>query len=229
MSLRTGLFRVVVGASFFLVTSQAALAQTAPANAPEPPNTAAPGAGPTVNGQSLTEATRNNSPVDQFGGRRQIAISSDAALTISNTSLSGVSGSTTQIMLQPAIDYFVIQNLSVGGSLLFNYSSTGAGHSTSFGIGPRVGYNIPISDLLSVWPKAGLSIARSSVSTDPTPAVPATGSVSNTAVALNLFVPLMLHPAPHFFAGFGPFLDTDLSGNSKATTLGGKLTIGGWL
>jgi hypothetical protein len=39
----------------------------------------------------------------------------------------------------------------------------------------------------------------------------------------------MLHPAPHFFAGFGPFLDVDLSGDNRATTWGARLTLGGWI
>jgi hypothetical protein len=39
----------------------------------------------------------------------------------------------------------------------------------------------------------------------------------------------MFHPAPHFFVGLGPFLDADLSGDSRATTWGAKLTIGGWM
>jgi hypothetical protein len=39
----------------------------------------------------------------------------------------------------------------------------------------------------------------------------------------------MFHPVQHFFAGFGPFLDTDLSGDARATVFGGKLTLGGWL
>ena len=205
-------------------------AESAPPN--QPVKTAAPGTGPSVNGESVTERTMANSPVDQFGARHTLAISSDAAISIQNTSLSGVDGSTTSITLAPAVDYFVIQNLSVGGTIAFNYTAPpGDGHSTSFGIGPRVGYNIGISDLISIWPKAGLSISHTSVSTTvpasgSTPAV--SGSASNTALALNLFVPVMFHPAPHFFAGFGPFLDTDLSGDNKATTFGGKLTIGGW-
>ena len=77
---------------------------------------------------------------------------------------------------------------------------------------------------------ARFSIANTS---QPTKIVTATGTttdnVSNTAIALNVFVPVMFHPAPHFFAGFGPFIDTDLSGESKATTYGAKLTLGGWL
>ncbi len=184
-------------------------------------------ASPTVNGQSLTETTRANGPSEQFGAKGQLAISSDASLRIANTSVSG-GGSTTTIELAPAVDYFVIRNLSVGGSVELNYTSTAPGHATRFGIGPRVGYNFGLSDLISIWPKAGLSLASTSTTTDANGPAPST-SVSNTAVALNLFVPVMFHPAPHFFVGFGPFLDTDLSGDAKATTVGGKLTLGGWV
>jgi len=225
MSLRNRCLTVVVGACLFVTTSHVARAQQAPATAPE-------GSGPTVNRQSLTENTQANSPVDQFAGKGQLAISSDAALSISNTSLSGANGSTTTFQFAPAVDYFVIRNLSIGGSVLFNYSSAGSGHSTSFGVGPRVGYNFPLSDLVSVWPKAGMSISSTNQTIDvvnPVTNTTSSTSASNTAIALNLFVPLMFHPAPHFFAGFGPFLDTDLSGDAKATTFGGKLTIGGWL
>lgn len=235
MSLRSRLGVAIVGASFFFTLSNVAFAQEQPAGTPPggAPQTAAPGAGPTVNGQSVTERTTGNSPVDQFGGKGQIAISSDAALSIQSSSTGGVDGSTTTIMLAPALDYFVIQNLSIGGSLLFAYvSPPGDGSETRFGVGPRVGYNIPISDLVSIWPKAGLSIQHTSTSSGAV-ALPGGGTtagadVSNTAVGLNLFAPVMFHPAPHFFAGFGPFLDTDLSGDNKNTTFGGKLTLGGW-
>jgi len=33
----------------------------------------------------------------------------------------------------------------------------------------------------------------------------------------------------HYFAGFGPSADIDLTGSPKATTLALRLTIGGWL
>jgi hypothetical protein len=215
----------VVGACIIVTAPHVARAQQAPATAPV-------GAGPTVNRQSLTENTQANSPVDQFAGPGQLAISSDAALSIANTSLSGGKGSTTTFQFAPAVDYFVIRNLSLGGSVLFSYSSAGSGHSTLFGIGPRAGYNFPLSDLVSVWPKAGMSISSTTQTIEvvnPVNNTTSSNSTSNTAIALNLFVPLMFHPAPHFFAGFGPFLDADLSGDAKATTFGGKLTLGGWL
>lgn len=179
---------------------------------------------------SVTEKTMSKGPGEVFGGKGQIAISSDAALVVSSASTSGVTGSTTTIQLHPALDYFVVQNISVGGFLGVDYSKTGDSHATRLGIGPRVGYNLPLSDLLSVWPKIGFSYSSTSSSTTVnTPAGPTSGTVTASSFALNLYVPLMFHPVQHFFAGFGPFLDTDLSGDIKQTVFGAKLTVGGWL
>jgi streptogramin lyase len=180
--------------------------------------------------QSVTENTRATGPAEVFGAAGQIAISSDAALLIQRRTLSGVEGGTTQIQLAPAADYFVITNLSVGGFVGFDYTTSGENESSRFSIGPRVGYNIPFSDLISIWPKVGFSFAHTS-----TTATRTTGNttVSTTnsadAFALNLFAPVVFHPVRHFFAGFGPFLDVDISGDPRATVFGGKLTIGGWM
>jgi hypothetical protein len=180
--------------------------------------------------QSVTENTRATGPAEVFGVARQIAISSDASLTIQRRSISGADGGTTAIQLAPAADYFVINNLSVGGFIGFDYVNSGSSDSSRFSIGPRVGYNLPFSDLVSIWPKAGFSFAHTSNSSETgTGSTTVTTTTSNSAFALNLYVPVMFHPVQHFFAGFGPFLDTDLSGDAKATAFGGKLTLGGWL
>jgi hypothetical protein len=180
--------------------------------------------------QGLTENTRATGPAEVFGAAGQIAISSDAALTIQRRTISGVDGGTTSIQLAPAADYFVINNLSVGGFIGFDYATSGDNDSSRFSIGPRVGYNIPFSDLVSIWPKAGFSFAHTSATVSTTTGSTTTSTTnSNDAFALNLFVPVMFHPVRHFFVGFGPFLDADLSGDSRATVFGGKLTIGGWM
>jgi hypothetical protein len=165
-------------------------------------------------------------PSRQFGDPGQVAISSDASLVIQHSSTK-----TTTIQLAPAADFFVIRELSIGGFIGFDYSKTGSSDASRFSIGPRVGYNIPLSDMVSLWPKIGFSYSHTSVSTDVTITRGTTlvAATTGDAFALNLFVPIMLHPAKHFFAGFGPFLDTDLSGDNKVTVYGGKLTIGGWL
>lgn len=173
-------------------------------------------------------AVRADTPAGIFGTRHQLAISSDAGLSISNTSTSGQGGSTTRLELRPAVDYFIIDNLSLGGFLGLNYDHVPTGHSTSFSIGPRIGYNIPLSALFSVWPKAGLSFASTSQTINAT-ATAGELSTNSSNLAVNLFVPVMLHPAQHFFLGFGPALDADLTGDVKSTTIAGRLTIGGWI
>ena len=173
-----------------------------------------------------------DSPSGVFGLRGQLAISSDAGLSISNTSISGQDGSATSLVLRPAVDYFVTDGLSLGGFLGVEYNSAPGGSSTVFAIGPRVGYNVPVSRSFSIWPKIGFSFASTSQEQDDVTMGDVTiegDDESSTSLALNAFVPLMFHPVEHFFLGFGPALDTDLTGDAKATTLAGRLTLGGWM
>jgi hypothetical protein len=166
-----------------------------------------------------------------FGEHGQLAIMGEAGALFTHTSVSGDRGSTTTFVMRPAVDYFVIDHLSLGAFTGIEYSSSPGGSTTTYGIGPRVGYDIPLSDRFSLWPKAGLSFNSSTIKLD---AVTVGGfttpksSDSNTALALNLYVPLMFH-SHHYFAGFGPSLDTDLSGSPKTTTIAARLVIGGWL
>jgi hypothetical protein len=174
------------------------------------------------NADTLPEV-RVNSPSGRFGLKGQKAVSSDAGLSISNTSISGADESSTTLLLRPAFDYFLVDSVSLGGFVGVEYTS-GAGSTTSIiSIGPRVGYNLPLSERLSVWPKVGFSLAN-------TTSDPEVGDEeSNTGTQLNLFAPLMFHPVQHFFLGLGPALDVDLSGDQKATTVAVRLTIGGWI
>jgi len=172
-------------------------------------------------------AVAANSPSGVFGNRGQLTVSSDAGLSISSTSTSGVDGSTTSLTLRPAVDYFVANNVSVGGFVGLDYKSTSGAHATTFAIGPRIGYNFAFAERFSFWPKLGFSYSSSSTSADTTPA-PGDCEAGNH-LALNVFAPLMFHPVQHFFLGFGPALDTDLTGDAKQTTIAGRLTIGGWL
>jgi hypothetical protein len=174
--------------------------------------------------QSVTEDT-GSGPSHRFGNKSQLAISSDAALEIRHTS----PGDTTSITLQPAVDYFIIDNLSLGGFIGFTYQTAENASTTIFAIGPRVGYNITLSDLVSIWPKVGFSFQTSNTEVDDDDSDISVTTNDNSALALNLFVPIVFHPATHFFAGFGPFLDTDLSGDDKLTSFGLKLSLGGWL
>jgi hypothetical protein len=181
----------------------------------------------TQNESALPEV-RANSPSGRFGQDGQIAVSSDAGLSISNTSVSGVDGSTTSVTLRPSVDWFVVDAISLGGFVGVQYDSADGGSTAIISVGPRVGYNLPISARTSVWPKVGISFANTRVTSDDDDGVE-DEEASNTAAQLNLFVPVMFHPVPHFFLGLGPALDLDLNGEAKATTIAVRLTIGGWI
>jgi len=176
---------------------------------------------------------RADSPAGIFGDRHQLAISSDAGFSLTNTNVSGGDGSTTALVLRPAVDYFVIDSLSIGGFLGLQYISTPDGSSTAMSVGPRIGYNLRFSERFSVWPKVGLSFASTTEKTDATTLPDGTRvdptDTTSTSLQLNLFVPVMFHPVEHFFIGLGPAFDLDLTGDNKATTLAVRLTLGGWI
>jgi hypothetical protein len=162
-----------------------------------------------------------------FGRQGQVAVSSDFALSVSTTSHSG-GGSSTDVVLAPALDYFVIDNLSVGGQLSLTWSKNGDWHGTGFGLAPRVGYDVPFADQLSFWPHLALFYAGFSDSND----------TSSTKIGVTVYAPLLLHPAQHFFIGLGPRVSTDLSSRAsshglsgdgdKQTSIALTSTVGGW-
>lgn len=171
----------------------------------------------------------------EFGQARQLAIQADLQLHFEGQSYSDNGGSGSDILIQPAADYFVIDRLSVGGAIVLDIAShsgdNGRGFTTTtFGFAPRVGYNIPILDNLSFWPDLFISFSASSTSNN---------GPSDDVFALGLFAPVLFHPVAHFFVGLGPNLSTELShshsdgGQSvnnypKLTQYGIMSTIGGW-
>jgi hypothetical protein len=167
------------------------------------------------------------SAVSIFGNQGQIAISSEAGAAFTHTTVSGVDGSTTNFVFRPGVDYFLIKRLSLGAFFGVDRESVPTGSSTTIGVGPRVGYSIPFSDRFSIWPKVGFSYNSTSIKTDAIGGLPESDT-SNNAIALNLFAPIMFHHY-HYFAGIGPALDTDLSGDAKATTFAVRVTLGGWI
>ncbi len=180
-------------------------------------------------------AFAQGAPGDEFGHAGQLAIQADLQLHLEGNSYSDNGGSGSDILIQPAADYFVIDHLSVGGAVILDiasYNNNGHGSTTTtFGIAPRVGYNIPIVDRLSFWPDLFISYSAASTSNN---------GPSDDVFALGVFAPVLFHPVPHFFVGLGPNLSTELSHSHsdggqnvnnypKLTQYGIMSTIGGWL
>ncbi|MGD0525842.1 MAG: hypothetical protein ABSE49_11895 [Polyangiaceae bacterium] len=157
-------------------------------------------------------------------------------LDIGGATYSNNGGSQVGISLAPAADYFVIDNLSLGLELLFGYGSysppstpgvtTKSTNVTEYGIAPRVGYNIPIGDTLSLWPKVFFEHAGFSLGGG--------GAGYGNIQLLGAYVPILYHPVPHFYVGLGPNILTELgaspsaSAASKLTTYGIFASVGGW-
>jgi len=177
---------------------------------------------------------------NEFGAKGQISVNVDLPFTsdapqfaIYNTSYSGTSGSTTTVSIAPALDYFVSQNLSIGGQLGFTHDSLSAPGSnvsvvgSGFVLGVRGGLNIPLTPAFSLWPR--LSLTYRSLSG---------GGFTNSWVPLTIFVPVLWHPASHFFLGGGPVFATELSNSwesngfsvdgEKATVFGLQAVVGGY-
>ena len=170
-----------------------------------------------------------------FGNVGQLVISDDLRAGLLYTTLSEGDFSASALQLQPAVDYFVIPTLSIGGqlSILYNTADDGAGSSanrTVVGILPRVGYNIALSPLASIWPRVALGYLHTSESSD----VSGAPSTSGYSIVLEAFVPFLFHPVPHFFVGGGPIVSTELVSKiedvefPKATNIGLVSTIGGY-
>ena len=150
--------------------------------------------------------------------------------------------------IEPALDYFYTQNVSIGGSVFVRYanSTSGIGVTTStltYGFHARVGSNIPLGKLTSFRPLGGLGVWRQQTSFEaPGPGymgsiggtpVELGSDVSETAIVIDFFGPLLIHPAPHFFVGLGPEIYEDLSHvvnsrSNKRLFIGISNVVGGW-
>lgn len=121
--------------------------------------------------------------------------------------------------LRPSVDTFLARSISVGGIVtLGKYGGTSV-----VGIGARGGYNIPITSLVSFWPRVGIGFEHYSVDNGP--------SGGRTTIGLN--APFLFHLVSHAFLGVGPFFSLPVQDSDamagKDATYGLTAIIGGWL
>jgi hypothetical protein len=157
-----------------------------------------------------------------FGGRGQVAIAGDFSLRFEHTD------GNNELQIAPALDYFIAPQLSLGGQVFVQYAGDDNFSTTAFGIGPRVGYNIPLAPMFSLFPRAGFTFTHVTSS-----AGSGSLSVSRSAnyLGLFLFAPFLFHPVPHFFIGLGPSLSGPIAGgesSSRHLTIALESTVGGY-
>ena len=142
--------------------------------------------------------------------------------------------------------------MSLGVDFTYGYfDATGYGADSSlvqstsktFGAGARLGLDLPIGDVVSLYLRTTLGYSetnsKESIVSGPSSNTggPLPSNENNSRGAyLNLYLPLLVHLAPHFFVGLGPSIYHDLTRTSDGrdyqnlrTTLGAGFVIGGWL
>jgi hypothetical protein len=203
--------------------------------APGPPGPQAPpgppGAAPVAGAPATPPAAGAG-----LGELGQITISDDLQLSAvrDSVSMTGIpTRSETTVRLEPALDFFVAPNVSVGGQLRIGFDSIDQGSglpttdTTEIGLLPRVGYVVAFSPTTYIWPRVGLGYVHRSTGTSGLP------SASSYRVPLEVFVPVIFQPVTHFFIGGGIRVSTDLVSKIesvdgyKMTEIGLLSTIGG--
>jgi opacity protein-like surface antigen len=212
---------LAVAASFFAAP---AVAQAPPVLAPDTAPTPAafsPPPGPAPVTSSATPVSIGGAG-PWFGQAGQVAIGADLQLSLIRES--GEGSSSTAIVIQPGLDYFVAPNISVGGLLSYAHGSAASVGTNTFGLQVRAGYNLQLSDTFSWWLRAGFGYFHGTSSSGGV-------DVSASNFTFQLYVPILFHPVPHLFIGFGPTITTDLAtsdNTSKLTFLGLQSVVGGY-
>jgi len=133
-----------------------------------------------------------------------------------------------------AVDYFVIDHLSIGGALAFVSASDdtdgpgGDVDRSAFLLAPRVGYAIPFGAVAGFWPRGGLTFVSEGGDGD-----------DGSELALTLEPLFWLAPAEGVAFVLGPVLDvglvgswenddTDEDGDFRRTAVGISVGLMGW-
>lgn len=106
------------------------------------------------------------------------------------------------------VDYFVIDHLSIGGSIA--YASYGDDFDYSeFLFSPRVGYVIMFSELFGFWPRGGLTYHSRDDDEG------AFGDNEENGLAFTAEAMFLWTPVEHFGITFGPTFDIDMFGERE--------------
>jgi hypothetical protein len=141
-----------------------------------------------------------------------------------------------------AFDFTIIRGLTLGGALIVAFGLGGSTEvptgapgqtlrtdsptTTVFGFGPRVGYIIPIGEVLAFWPRGGFSFySVSTVEDIRQGGQPAERTTTNSLLSLDLDPQFMVVPLQHFFFTAGPLVTVPFTGGSTLEQPQGGNTV----
>jgi hypothetical protein len=175
----------------------------------------------------------------RFGARHSTVLTSGMSLSGNWATYSGSGARERSISVGPALDWFVVDDISIGAQLAYQvgsylgyqsdgstvtYDVNGVGASVRFGVHAR------ISDHVSCYPTVALGIGTDN-SDERSGA--ARNVYAREYAAWSLSSPLLVHIASHYFIGLGPYLTHEVKDSEEreilATKLGISSVAGGWL
>ncbi len=217
---------------------------------------------------TLTSATAAFAgDADAFGSAHQVMISADRLMPLfayesqkETTNAGGQTGSTTNTVTSVAlvgnglhettfynlprfaVDYTIIPNLTIGGSVYgfftLGSSTTDASGGTStsqdntkitiWGIAPRVGYIIPFSSAFAFWPRGGISFQSLATSTPDNNQPPQPQTTTNTNLtqwAVDLEPMFAWTPVTHAAITFGGVIDIPLTGSNTSSNSANSVSV----
>ncbi len=176
----------------------------------------------------------------------------DPSIWITSTSYTNSSAGVFTVAFEPSFEYFVARNVSLGMEIDLSYSNQkGYGADGSLvqtkrsllGGGVHLGVNFPLSKAFSVYPLLQLGVHRSnqqesllqgrslSIAASPT----GSPNYGVTGPWIELLLPVLYQPVPHFFLGVAPRVYHDFShgqasasADAERTLLGVALLFGGF-
>jgi len=234
--------RLLAALAMILGLSAVARAQGEPATLPASPPVRGPDepAPPAATPAPTPPASARRSPgaAAEFGDAGQVVIAVDVPFQqeasqfgLVRSSVSMGYGTSTIVVVRPSADWFITPHVSLGaligyarGDVAFGDAGLSSESSvTELSVGVRAGYDVHMSELVSIWGRLELIYAH----------ISGAGSGYDLPVIVN--VPILLHPVPHFFLGAGPMFSRDLVHNvggndvAKTTNYGLQGIIGGYL
>lgn len=182
----------------------------------------------------------------RFGGPGQwVLLGSSNGLHVFRETFSQSQAKYQDASVAVGVDHFVARHLSIGLDASAGYfDNQGYGvdtleetKTTSISGGARFGYDVPLGKLFSWYPRVTLAILRTHSKTMAVAGGNGFDSSVSSSIgpAVNLYAPLLLHLAPHFFVGFGPRLHHNFGvqrggpyDGTQFTRVSGELVVGGW-
>lgn len=228
--------------------------------APEPPHAPAPlvarppaaapaGGVPAEASAADPDASTRSVRNPRFGDAEQVALNGTLNASFGRLGYDTGNSTTTSFGVEPAFDYFALQNLSQGATAFFRYANIESANgievtSATVGVSGRIGRNFWLGQRVSFWPKLAVGAWRSWL----TYSSPSGGSatIGGTAVPIGpsskftedaafieVQMPFLFHLAQHFFVGIGPnayvdVLHTVESRSNRRRFVGVSSTVGGW-